>query len=300
MRAVILAADEAERRERLAPLRELQQGDFEGLFTAMRGLPVCIRLLDPPLHEFLPPRLEVQQQVERARIEQSDDLEELEIELERVSALEETNPMLGTRGVRLGILYPEIYEMQVDAIARAFLGVEDSPPLEIMIPLVDYEKELDLVRELVVRVMKERGLTEGEDFTVGTMIELPRACLLADRIAQYADFFSFGTNDLTQTALGFSRDDVEGKFIPIYIERKIVDRSPFDTIDAPGVGQLVRMGAWLGRKTKLELKLGICGEHGGDPTSIDFFHHSGLDYVSCSPFRVPIARVAAAQAAIRG
>jgi pyruvate,orthophosphate dikinase len=304
MRAVILAADEAERRERLQPLRELQQGDFEGLFDVMRGLPVCIRLLDPPLHEFLPARLEVQHELERARIEQSDDLEELELTFERVSALEEANPMLGTRGVRLGILYPEIYEMQVEAIVRAFRAVRDrsgeAPHLEIMIPLVDYERELELMRELVVRIAGGAGLTQGEDYTVGTMIELPRACLLADRIAEQADFFSFGTNDLTQTALGFSRDDVEGKFIPIYIERKIVDRSPFDTIDAPGVGQLVRMGAWLGRKTKLELELGICGEHGGDPTSIDFFHHSGLDYVSCSPFRVPIARMAAAQAAIRG
>jgi pyruvate, orthophosphate dikinase len=304
MRAVILAADEAERRERLQPLRELQQGDFEGLFDVMRGLPVCIRLLDPPLHEFLPARLEVQHELERARIEQSDDLEELELTFERVSALEEANPMLGTRGVRLGILYPEIYEMQVEAIVRAFRAVRDrsgeAPHLEIMIPLVDYERELELMRELVVRIVGGAGLTQGEDYTVGTMIELPRACLLADRIAEQADFFSFGTNDLTQTALGFSRDDVEGKFIPIYIERKIVDRSPFDTIDAPGVGQLVRMGAWLGRKTKLELELGICGEHGGDPTSIDFFHHSGLDYVSCSPFRVPIARMAAAQAAIRG
>jgi pyruvate,orthophosphate dikinase len=303
MRGVILAADEAERRERLAPLRELQQGDFEGLFDAMHGLPVTIRLLDPPLHEFLPARLEVQHEVERARIEQSDDLEELELLFERVSALEEANPMLGTRGVRLGILYPEIYEMQVEAIARAFAAVRDrsgeAPELEIMIPLVDYEKELELMRELVVRVAGGVGLVDREDFTVGTMIELPRACLLADRIAEFADFFSFGTNDLTQTALGFSRDDVEGKFIPIYTERRIIDRSPFESIDAPGVGQLVGMGAGLGRKAKLELQLGICGEHGGDPTSIDFFHHSGLDYVSCSPFRVPIARVAAAQAAVR-
>ncbi|MCW3063911.1 MAG: pyruvate, phosphate dikinase [Solirubrobacterales bacterium] len=303
MRAVILAADEDERRERLAELRPLQQDDFEGLFDAMRGLPVTIRLLDPPLHEFLPARLDVQHEVERARSEQSDDLEELETLLERVSALEETNPMLGTRGCRLGILYPEIYEMQVEAIALAFAAVRErsgeAPDLEIMIPLVDYEKELELMRELVVRTMTEPGLAEGKDFTVGTMIELPRACLQADRIAEFADFFSFGTNDLTQTALGFSRDDVEGKFIPIYIERKIVDRSPFDTIDAPGVGQLVRMGAWLGRKAKLDLQLGVCGEHGGDPTSIDFFHNSGIDYVSCSPFRVPIARVAAAQAAVR-
>jgi pyruvate,orthophosphate dikinase len=175
----------------------------------------------------------------------------------------------------------------------------EAPHLEIMIPLVDYEKELELMRELVVRVAGGVGLAERTDYTVGTMIELPRACLLADRIAEFADFFSFGTNDLTQTALGFSRDDVEGKFIPLYTELKIIDRSPFESIDAPGVGQLVRMGAWLGRKAKLELELGVCGEHGGDPASIEFFHHSGIDYVSCSPFRVPIARVAAAQAAIR-
>jgi pyruvate,orthophosphate dikinase len=303
MRAMIMAGTVEERRKALAGLLPLQQEDFEGLFEAMAGLPVTIRLLDPPLHEFLPNLPDLAAQVERARIEQSDDLAELEVELERVSALEETNPMLGTRGVRLGILYPEIYEMQVDAIARAFCAVRErlgeAPDLEIMIPLIDYEKELALMRSLVSRVASGLGLREGEDYSVGSMIELPRACLLADRIADYADFFSFGTNDLTQTALGFSRDDVEGKFIPIYVEERILDISPFDTIDTPGVGQLVRMGAWLGRKTKPELKLGICGEHGGDPASIDFFHHSGIDYVSCSPFRVPIARVAAAQAAIR-
>jgi len=211
--------------------------------------------------------------------------------------------MLGTRGVRLGILYPEIYEMQVRAIARAVKAVRErggeSPELEVMIPLIDYERELELVRSYIERVAGEEGLEHPADYTIGTMIELPRACFLADRIAEHADFFSFGTNDLTQTGLGFSRDDIEGKILARYIEMKVFDRSPFETIDAPGVGQMLRMGAWLGRKTKPDIELGVCGEHGGDPDSIDFFHHSGIDYVSCSPYRVPVARVAAAQAAIR-
>jgi pyruvate,orthophosphate dikinase len=170
---------------------------------------------------------------------------------------------------------------------------------EIMVPLVDYRRELALMRELIERVADQHQLTRGEDYSIGTMIELPRACLRADEIAHETDFYSFGTNDLTQTALGFSRDDIEGRILARYIEMKVFDRSPFETLDGPGVGQLVRMGAWLGRKTNNDLKLGICGEHGGDPDSIDFFHHSGLDYVSCSPYRVPVARVAAAQAAIR-
>ena len=301
---VILAEDEPRRRACLDQLLPLQQGDFEGLFEEMEGLPVTIRLLDPPLHEFLPARADVQAEVERAREERSDDLARLERTLERVSALEEVNPMLGTRGCRLGILYPEIYEMQVVAIMRAARAVRartgHSPHLEVMIPLVDYERELQLLRDLIERTGEKEGLEVGSDYTIGTMIELPRACFLADHIAQHADFFSFGTNDLTQTGLGFSRDDIEGKILGRYIDMKIFDRSPFETIDAPGVGQMVRMGAWLGRKTKSELKLGVCGEHGGDPDSIDFFHHSGIDYVSCSPYRVPVARVAAAQAAIRG
>ncbi|HEX7291352.1 MAG TPA: pyruvate, phosphate dikinase [Conexibacter sp.] len=302
MRAMIMAADEDARRAALAELLPLQQEDFEGLFEAMEGEPVTIRLLDPPLHEFLPHRFEVERQLEHARTA-GEDTGELERTLERVQSLEETNPMLGTRGCRLGILYPEVYEMQAVAIAQAALAVRErtgkAPLLEVMIPLVDYESELELMRELVVSAAHERGLEVGRDFLVGTMIELPRACFLADSIARHADFFSFGTNDLTQTGLGFSRDDVESKFLAVYLERKILDRSPFETIDAPGVGQMVRMGAWLGRKTKEQLKLGVCGEHGGDPESIDFFHHSGIDYVSCSPFRVPIARVAAAQAAVR-
>jgi pyruvate,orthophosphate dikinase len=295
---VILAEDTESRRACLDQLLPLQQGDFAGLFEEMEGLPVTIRLLDPPLHEFLPQRAVVEQEVERARIEQSDDLRELERTLRRVRELEETNPMLGTRGCRLGILYPEIYEMQARAIFRAAEGAERRPELEIMIPLVGYERELELLRGLVERVGDEEGF-ERDSYMVGTMIELPRACFQADAIAEFADFFSFGTNDLTQTGIGFSRDDIEKRILGRYIDTKILDRSPFETIDAPGVGQMLRMGAWLGRKTKQELKLGICGEHGGDPDSIDFFHHSGLDYVSCSPYRVPVARVAAAQAACR-
>jgi pyruvate,orthophosphate dikinase len=303
MRAMIMADGSERRRAALAELLPLQQADFEGLFEAMAGLPVNIRLLDPPLHEFLPNLPELRADVERARIEVSDDLEELELLLARVEDVSEENPMLGTRGCRLGILYPEIYEMQVHAIMRAVRAVVDRgaqpPHPEIMIPLVDYEREIEILRELVVRVGDEHGLSAGEDYTVGTMIELPRACFVANRIAEHADFFSFGTNDLTQTALGFSRDDVESKFVPAYMELRVIDRSPFETIDKPGVGWLVRLAAWVGREAKPSLKLGICGEHGGDPASIEFFHMAGLDYVSCSPFRIPIARIAAAQAAVR-
>jgi pyruvate,orthophosphate dikinase len=280
---VILASDDEERQAGLEELLPLQQHDFEAILEAMDGLPVTIRLLDPPLHEFLPGLDEIDDQ--RAR--------------ERVRALQEVNPMLGTRGVRLGLLHPEIYEMQVSAIFRAVLaarrrGVEVH--VEIMVPLVGYRRELELLGALIRRVGQAHGLRRGADYTVGTMIELPRACLRADDIAHEADFFSFGTNDLTQTALGFSRDDIESRILSRYIESTVFDRSPFETLDALGVGQLVRMGAWLGRKTKHSLKLGVCGEHAGDPDSIDFFHHSGIDYVSCSPFRVPVARVAAAQA----
>ncbi|HEY2770438.1 MAG TPA: pyruvate, phosphate dikinase [Solirubrobacteraceae bacterium] len=299
MRAMIMAQDGDGRRKALNDLLPLQQEDFEGLFEAMQGLPVTIRLLDPPLHEFLPNLPELRAELERARIEQTDELDELEALLTRVEEIHEGNPMLGTRGVRLGILYPEIYEMQVHAIMRAARAVDEPPHPEVMIPLVAYEHEIEIMRELVVRVASEYDMEAGRDYTVGTMIELPRACFVADRIARHADFFSFGTNDLTQTAIGFSRDDAESKFIPVYIDEKIVDRSPFETIDTPGVGWLVRLAAWVGREEKPSLKLGICGEHGGDPDSVGFFHMAGLDYVSCSPFRVPIARVAAALAAIR-
>jgi pyruvate,orthophosphate dikinase len=298
MRAMIMAHTTEDRRAALAELLPLQQQDFEGIFAAMAGLPVTIRLLDPPLHEFLPNLPDLSAQVEHARMDESDDLPELERLLARVQEVHEENPMLGTRGCRLGILYPEIYEMQVKAIFGAVKTAEQPPHLEIMIPLVDYEQELRILRELVVGIGNEYGLREREDYSVGTMIELPRACFIANRIAQYADFFSFGTNDLTQTALGFSRDDAESKFVPVYMDRKIIDRSPFETIDGPGVGWLVRLAAWVGREARPDLKLGICGEHGGDPASIAFFHRAGLDYVSCSPFRIPIARIAAAQAVI--
>jgi pyruvate, orthophosphate dikinase len=299
MRAMIMADDREGRRRALRELLPLQQADFTGIFEAMQGLPVTIRLLDPPLHEFLPNLPELRAGVERARLEQHDDLAELERILVRVEEIHEGNPMLGTRGSRLGILYPEIYEMQVEAIVVAAKAVPKPPHPEIMLPLIAYEHEIEILRELVVRVASEHGLEERVDYTVGTMIELPRACFVADRIARHADFFSFGTNDLTQTAIGLSRDDAESKFVPAYIEQKIVDRSPFETIDKPGVGWLVRLGAWVGREAHPGLKIGVCGEHGGDPDSIAFFDAAGLDYVSCSPPRVPIARVAAAQAALR-
>jgi pyruvate,orthophosphate dikinase len=305
MRAMILAVDEPARRAVLAELQPLQEQDFEGLFEAMAGLPVTIRLLDPPLHEFLPHRFEVQHQLDLARqaAAPSAEIEELERLLDRVVYLEEVNPMLGTRGCRLGVLFPEIYEMQAHAIMEAALTVRErtgeAPHLEIMIPLVNYEQELRMMRDIVVRVGDEHGMHRGTDYAVGTMIELPRACLIAERIAAEADFFSFGTNDLTQTALGFSRDDVESKFLGRYVELKIVDRSPFETLDTPGVGELIATAVRRGRRGKPTVKLGVCGEHGGDPDSIDFFERTGLDYVSCSPFRVPVAIVAAAQAAIR-
>jgi pyruvate, orthophosphate dikinase len=302
VRAMIMARSVEDRKAALAELLPLQQGDFEGLFEAMAGFVVTIRLLDPPLHEFLPGLEEAVKAVEDAKHNGGGELEEREHTLERVHQLKETNPMLGTRGCRLGIVHPEIYEMQVRAIMRAARAVQErsgeAPDLEIMIPLVAYEKELLAVRKIVERVIDEEGGREGLQIRIGTMMELPRACFIANRIARVADFFSFGTNDLTQTALGFSRDDVEAGFLADYMQQRIVDRSPFETIDKPGVGWLVRLAAWTGRETNPDLHIGICGEHGGDPDSIGFFHLAGLDYVSCSPFRVPVARVAAAQAAL--
>jgi pyruvate, orthophosphate dikinase len=302
MRAMIMAASEAERRAALDQLLPLQQADFEGLFEAMEGQPVTIRLLDPPLHEFLPGEVELLEELRVAREQRPDEVGPLLRTLKRVQELSETNPMLGTRGCRLGILFPEIYEMQVAAIMRAARAVRErtgaAPRTEVMIPLVDYERELALMRRLVTRIAAREGMREGEDYTVGTMIELPRACIIAEQLAQQADFFSFGTNDLTQTVLGFSRDDVEGRILPRYVEEHIVTVSPFQTIDRHGVGALVRMAVAGGRVGRPGIQLGICGEHGGDPDSIRFFAEVGLDYVSCSPFRVPIARVAAAQAAI--
>jgi pyruvate,orthophosphate dikinase len=304
MRAMIMALGDAEgRRAALDELLPLQQADFEGLFEAMDGLAVTIRLLDPPLHEFLPDHDEVHEALDRARLQWTWDLPEVEATEQLVRSLEESNPMLGTRGVRLGVLHPDIYEMQVRAIARAVCAVRErtgtAPDVEIMIPLVAFSRELAMARERVVAVAAEEGLREGEDFTVGTMIELPRACLAAGQLAEHAAFFSFGTNDLTQTALGFSRDDIEGAIVPRYVDARVFDRSPFESIDVDGVGELVRTALDRGRAARPGLKAGVCGEHGGDPASIAFFEQSGLDYVSCSPYRVPIARVAAAQAVLR-
>jgi pyruvate,orthophosphate dikinase len=301
MQQMIMADDEAGRRVALDELLPLQQADFEAMFEAMEGLPVTIRLLDPPLHEFLPDPLELVERITEARLRGAPELASLEHTMDRVRALEEGNPMLGTRGVRLGLIHPEIYEMQARAIFRAIRAVGErsgaAPRVEIMIPLVAYALELKLARDLVVGVGTEEGCTAGRDYGIGTMIELPRACFVAGEIARHAEFFSFGTNDLTQTGLGFSRDDIEGRIVPDYVDRGIVARSPFATIDEQGVGELVKIAVQRGRAAHPELEVGVCGEHGGDPASIRFFHSAGLDYVSCSPFRVPIARVAAAQAA---
>ena len=281
---MILADDEPARRAALDRLLPFQQSDFEGIFEAMAGLPVIIRLLDPPLHEFLPSLEEATD--ERLR--------------ERIKALHEANPMLGTRGCRLGLQWPEIYEMQVRAIVRAALAVRErtgrAPHVEIMHPLVAFPEELRRLRELTVRTAEAEGC--DLPYLVGTMIELPRACVRADEIAAYADFFSFGTNDLTQTALGFSRDDAEGKFLTHYLEDGVLAHDPFATLDQEGVGELMRTAVERGRSVDGELPIGICGEHGGDPASVRFCHEIGLDYVSCSPYRVPVARLAAAQAVL--
>lgn len=288
----------------LGHLGELQRADFAAILHEMRGLPVTVRLLDPPLHEFL--SLEhFEAEVRRLEAASDDRLTHAREAAEIVRDLQEANPMLGTRGVRLAFLYPQIYEMQVRAVVGAAADAAvagDSPIVEVMIPLVAYETELRQLRETVVNVAEEAGRAAGSavPYSVGTMIELPRACLIAGHIAHHADFFSFGTNDLTQTTIGLSRDDVEGSFMPSYLAGRIIDRSPFEAIDVPGVGELVRIGAERGRAANPELKLGICGEHGGDPASIHFFDSLGLDYVSCSPYRTPIARVAAAQAAVSG
>ncbi len=304
VRRMILAREIDERLLALAELAPMQQGDFEGILRAMDGLPVTIRLLDPPLHEFLPSLLEASRNVERIREHGAQgDLKLAEALLKRVKELTESNPMLGTRGCRLGLLFPEIYEMQSRAIVRAALKVKaegGDPRPEIMIPLVGFAEELRRMRELVVEVAAEECEAAGIDFPIeiGTMIEVPRAAFVADQIAEHGDFFSFGTNDLTQMVLGLSRDDAEGKFLTQYLEDGVIDNNPFQTLDVDGVGAVVRMGCELGRKTKPNIKLGVCGEHGGDPASVRFFHDVGVTYVSCSPFRVPIARLAAAQAAL--
>ena len=297
IRAMIMAADEDERRQALEKLLPFQREDFEGILEAMEGRPVTIRLLDPPLHEFIPA---TDEEIEDLAAELGKDADEMK---ERAASLRETNPMLGHRGCRLGITYPEVYEMQARAIfeaakALAERGVDARP--EVMIPLVGEPKELSILRELVERVAAEvlGGDTDAVPFHIGTMIEIPRAAIVADEIAEHADFFSFGTNDLTQMAYGFSRDDA-GSFIKEYLKRGILRKDPFQSLDRRGVGALVQMAVDKGRLAKPDLYMGICGEHGGDPESIYFCHRVGLDYVSCSPYRVPVARLAAAHAVLR-
>ena len=297
VRQMIMAVDEAGRRTALARLLPFQREDFRQLFTIMAPLPVTIRLLDPPLHEFLPHADSEMEEVAQAI---GTDLGAIR---RRVAELSEANPMLGHRGCRLGISYPEIYEMQARAIFEGALQVAQetghAPHPEIMIPLVATRKELEITRAQVDKIAAEVFAETGKtiEYSVGTMIELPRAALVADKIAEVADFFSFGTNDLTQTVFGLSRDDA-GKFLPRYVEMGILPKDPFVSIDVEGVGEMVRIASTKGRAVKNALKLGICGEHGGDPASIAFCELVGLDYVSCSPYRVPVARLAAAQAAL--
>lgn len=303
VREMIMAEDEKSRKKALKKLLPMQKEDFLGIFRSMEGLPVTIRLLDPPLHEFLPDKEELDAKLRE--LEASGDcgkIDEVKNVIKRVVSLKELNPMLGHRGCRLGITYPEIYDMQVRAIMEAACelaneGMKIVP--EIMIPLVGLVKELSITREEVCKmaetVMAEKGVKI--DYKVGTMIELPRAAIVADQIAQEADFFSFGTNDLTQTTFGFSRDDVS-KFVPIYQKAGILEHDPFAVLDQEGVGEIMKIGISKGRSVKPELKMGICGEHGGEPKSIHFAHEIGLNYVSCSPYRVPIARLVAAQSTI--
>jgi pyruvate,orthophosphate dikinase len=297
MREMILADDEAGRRKALEKILPTQREDFEGIFTAMNGFPVTIRLLDPPLHEFVPQ--EDYNQEEMAK-EMGIDAKKVK---EKVASLHELNPMLGHRGCRLGNTYPEITEIQARAIIEAALNVKAKGIVaipEIMVPLIGTVKEF-IMQEEIIRATAEKVFAEKGDkieYLVGTMIEIPRAALTADLIAERAEFFSYGTNDLTQMTFGYSRDDA-GKFLPVYLQKGILKNDPFQILDQEGVGQLVRIGNEKGRKSRPNLKIGICGEHGGEPSSVEFCHSVGMNYVSCSPYRVPIARVAAAQAALK-
>jgi pyruvate,orthophosphate dikinase len=299
VREMILADDEKARRAALAKIQPMQRQDFVELFEIMAGLPVTIRLLDPPLHEFLP-----KTEADMAQVARDLGVEVREVEA-RANKLHEFNPMLGHRGVRLGISYPEIYEMQARAIFEAVAEVQKKAGKtvipEVMIPLVATRKELDLMKAVIDQVATEVGQLSGQklEYLVGTMIELPRAALRAGEIAKTAEFFSFGTNDLTQTTYGLSRDD-SASFLEKYRQHGILEQDPFASLDVEGVGELIEIACERGRKVRNNLKLGICGEHGGDPASVFFCHTAGLDYVSCSPYRVPIARLAAAQAALGG
>ncbi len=304
--SMLMTKDEAKRAEFLEKLLPFQRDDFEGIFEAMDGLPVIIRLIDPPMHEFLPAREQMIEEVTRLKCtgESAEKLAEAQRVLEVVESLWEVNPMMGLRGCRVGMMIPGITEMQVRAIFQA--GCRQTKKgvkvhAEIMIPLVTHVNELNLERAKLEKVAKEVMAEEGVEieYMFGTMIETPRAALTAGELAEYAEFFSFGTNDLTQMTFGFSRDDAEGKFLLDYVQRKILPSNPFQSLDQTGVGKLVEMAVAAGKATRPGIELGICGEHGGDPDSIDFFHRVGLKYVSCSPFRVPVARLAAAQAALR-
>jgi pyruvate,orthophosphate dikinase len=297
----MICSDTAEEREvALAKILPYQQSDFEKLYEALEGNPVCIRFLDPPLHEFVPTTEEDIALLAKAQGKSVEAIKAI------ISSLHEFNPMMGHRGCRLAVTYPEIAKMQTSAVIRAAINVKKNHPdwtvrPEIMIPLVGDVKELKYVKSVVVATADAEIAAAGVelDYEVGTMIEIPRACLTADEIAANADFFCFGTNDLTQMTYGFSRDDA-GKFLNAYYDAKIFENDPFAKLDQTGVGKLMNMAVTLGRPVNEKLHVGICGEHGGDPTSVEFCHKIGLDYVSCSPFRVPIARLAAAQAAIKG
>jgi len=299
---LILAETDETRIAALEALRPLQRKDFQEIFAAMGERPVTVRLIDPPLHEFLPNIVEMATKVAIAE-ERGTATDADRTMLKAIERLHESNPMFGLRGVRLGIVTKGLFEMQVRAILEAFQLARKSGSVgtaEIMVPLIDTHQELELVRSQALKIAREKGelVGPGENVMIGTMMELPRACLTAGQIAESADFFSFGTNDLTQTTWGFSRDDVEGSFFSTYLERGIFPVSPFETIDEEGVGRLVKYAVHKGRETKPGLKTGVCGEHGGDPESVHFFHKVGLDYVSCSPFRVPVARLEAGRAAV--
>lgn len=306
MQEMIISESREERVKFLENLEKMQKKDFYDILKAMDGYPVIIRLLDPPLHEFLPQRERLEKELEdlKARSESQEVIGKKERQLVRSNELSEFNPMIGFRGCRVGLVYPEIYEMQSAAIIEAAIDLKRegfNPIPKIMLPLIGHVNEMRVLREKVQKVVEETINRENVkvSYQIGTMIEVPRAALTADQIAQYADFFSYGTNDLTQTTFAYSRDDAEVTFLPFYLKEKILLEEPFMTIDRDGVGKLVRIGVVLGRKTNKSLEIGICGEHGGDPESIEFFHYAGLDYISCSPFRVPIARLSAAQVAIR-
>jgi pyruvate,orthophosphate dikinase len=305
MREMILADTEAARKAALAKLLPYQRRDFHGIFIAMGGRPVTIRLLDPPLHEFLPNREDLMVEVTKLECTtpKSPKIKQLRTLLERVEELHEFNPMLGLRGIRLGLTMPEITVMQVTAIMEAACDVaakKKTVKPEIMIPLTGHVNEMRAAREIVERTCKEvlKRRKMNVKYLIGTMIEVPRAALTSDQIAREAEFFSFGTNDLTQMTFGYSRDDA-GKFIRYYLEKKYLPDDPFQTLDQIGVGRLIELSVKMGRHTRKGLHIGICGEHGGDPKSIEFCHRTGFDYVSCSPFRVPIARFAAAHSALK-